>query len=978
MLKRLKREAHRRLQEEYRENHSGSPTCTCCDEDQWCYDDFGQPTTPTCIDKCLLCCCCCIVLYVAMTDCCKQAQDNRRAQQLDRTQLHQREQVQADYTQALESGEVLVAYGRLMMVGPGGVGKSSLLRGLMKLPLRSAESTILADTSKVKYQWARTGPYPISYWSNVTESDEIEEVASLCTTVLRRNPHRHGGGSGSSTVVTTQPAASAVAVFAPEVVTADRFSAVTLEYKKLITETEEYVVDTFLLPSLRRVEDGQVRTKTPESEVRLHIWDCGGQPVFLDVLPAFMTSRTLFMLFFDASKNLHGKCKTVINKQGRTVLSKEQNVTQVDLMLQWMASIHATLTDETTDGIIPKCPRIIPIGAHGDDPSVAGKQKEILANLTSHFAGKAFASLLWDGVVVDNTTAGRYITEDPAYEYIRTEVREYVKSSLTVRTPVVWVLFRKILQKIAEGNPVLSYAQAAVVGNICGIAPRVVLNFYHELGVVLYYAFIDSLNNHIIADPQWLIQQLGKLLALEGLECVPGNQLMWNLLREKGILVQHLYELVWENSEVKPEGLMNLLEHFLLAAPINTQSQIHTFRGREYFVPCMLGFYSRDDSCHQSNPSVKDASPLHLLFNTQYVPPGFFTRLATAMTKDSHCRLVFWQGIFRNQITVSYGDGEKIDEITITEHTSSIEISVARIAPRKVHHLTFQNACQEILKLLLSCSSDVCQWLISIKVSTAFKCDHCSQTNTPKQFIPIPPSATTRSTLQCDKCGCHDATPKQQCWLKIHPLPQEPDQLCFAELQGVAQRIMSSGKLKEIADALELLPQLQSIESEPNPAFTLLQRWSRHGGQVRSTLVHYLRQIGLRATADNVEYQELHSVAGSPAFNPERVNSKRESAECRTFRKCFSFLADGISDPGHMAVQLYSKELIGADLRTEALKPAVEEQVKIGKLLSAVEDQIVSSPATKFRQFIDILRNEPSLQHLATKLESTCREMSDS
>ena len=105
----------------------------------------------------------------------------------------------------------------------------------------------------------------------------------------------------------------------------------------------------------------------------------------------------------------------------------------------------------------------------------------------------------------------------------------------------------------------------------------------------------------------------------------------------------------------------------------------------------------------------------------------------------------------------------------------------------------------------------------------------------------------------------------------------------------------------------------------------------------------------------------------------ERVN--RQSPECRAFQRCFSILADGVSNPGRLAIQLYSKALIGPHLRTEAQKQAVSEQEKIVVLLSAVENQIVASPATKFREFLDVLQNEPSLQHLATRLESTLSEL---
>ena len=81
-------------------------------------------------------------------------------------------------------------------------------------------------------------------------------------------------------------------------------------------------------------------------------------------------------------------------------------------------------------------------------------------------------------------------------------------------------------------------------------------------------------------------------------------------------------------------------------------------------------------------------------------------------------------------------------------------------------------------------------------------------------------------------------------------------------------------------------------------------------------------------------------------------------------------------DPGWLANQLYSRELIGPDIRREAQKPAIAERVKLERLLSAIESQIVRSPATKFRDFLDVLQNEPSLQHLATRLKDAHHELS--
>ena len=103
-------------------------------------------------------------------------------------------------------------------------------------------------------------------------------------------------------------------------------------------------------------------------------------------------------------------------------------------------------------------------------------------------------------------------------------------------------------------------------------------------------------------------------------------------------------------------------------------------------------------------------------------------------------------------------------------------------------------------------------------------------------------------------------------------------------------------------------------------------------------------------------------VAPHESLDTEVVESKGESAEYRAIRECFADLTgaatSGILNPGRLAVQLYSKKLIENELLTEVQKQAVEERVKAVKLLLAVEAQIATSPATKFREFLDVLHTE--------------------
>ena len=90
---------------------------------------------------------------------------------------------------------------------------------------------------------------------------------------------------------------------------------------------------------------------------------------------------------------------------------------------------------------------------------------------------------------------------------------------------------------------------------------------------------------------------------------------------------------------------------------------------------------------------------------------------------------------------------------------------------------------------------------------------------------------------------------------------------------------------------------------------------------------------------------------------------------CQTFQKHFAVLCEGISDPGLLATQLYSRDMISRDMRQEAELETIPARTRTRKLLSTVEDQIITSPEPKFRDLLYVLHSEPSLDHLARKLE---------
>ena len=204
-----------------------------------------------------------------------------------------------EYFAALKKGSVPSACVRVMFLGAGGSGKSSLLDGLMGQCLREAESTVLADTQTVSFQWISTTERAKSIWKPYSDREETRNLAAKTDIIVQSGDH-----SGV-------PAATAERTFClPEH---------NLQY--CIQEASPTIDISQIKRQLYKEVVGKAIHETGEStDVVMHIWDCGGQPIFLDILSAFLTSRTMFLLLFDGSIDLN----ILYHARGGTTVSRDR------------------------------------------------------------------------------------------------------------------------------------------------------------------------------------------------------------------------------------------------------------------------------------------------------------------------------------------------------------------------------------------------------------------------------------------------------------------------------------------------------------------------------------------------------------------------------------------------------------------------------------------------------------------------------
>ena len=622
-----------------------------------------------------------------------------------------------EYYAALKQGSLPAAYVRLMFLGPGGSGKSSLLAGLMNTPLpNEAESTVLVDTQSVSYKWISATEFT---WKLHSDKDETRNLAAKAR-ILANELGMESENIGVNTVALAEQIFSLpenrVSSLQSDMQTADS------NFSRNISEVKQIYYKELVEQAKQGVEGA--------TEIVMHIWDCGGQPIFLDIISAFLTSRTMFLLLLDGSIDLNSMYQEKWHHKGEIILGREQNTTHIQLMKQWLQLIHSSLvakgisyrqseqslTNQITTSGIPKCPRAMIIGTRGDVISSA-KYTAVKKDLNEACSEAAFGDIVDDKLIVDNTNAGKGNDgEDPGYKQIRENIHKFAES-LKIPTPLAWIAFRQVLQKCALKHPIISYADACIIAKECGIEKSVVssvLHFYHQLGALLHYTDIPLLTHTIIVKPQWLIDQLQVLLMPEWYRQRPHNlERLWKIFEETGVLAEKLYHELWQNCGLGGGGqaFMNLLDHFDLAKEIShNPDEIHD--GKKYFMPCILRVQPKG-MCKESIQYTRQAATLHICFKMGYVPPGFYVRFIARMTNHKKCTLLPKKEVYRDSIRFKY---REIDQITISETLRTIEVNFVRKAMRKRYNVRFVGSCSFLYKELIDMCNEVLRWSLNFNL----------------------------------------------------------------------------------------------------------------------------------------------------------------------------------------------------------------------------------------------------------------------
>ena len=373
------------------------------------------------------------------------------------------------------------------------------------------------------------------------------------------------------------------------------------------------------------------------------LWDFAGQSVYYVTHPLFLTARAIYFLVYDLSQNPDEKAKPLV-KQG--VYKKSQDSfnlkTNLDYLDFWMHSLaslafqhpsHGQDLEPGSDVLPQQLPVVFLVCTHADKPYRGRDPFEIANEVYGTLKERPYGTHLFDVYCVDNTKSGSE-SECQEVKRLRQDVLSVSKELPHVKEviPVKWLKYEKTLQCMKkEGQKWISLATAKCVAcNQCEIESKdefkTLLNFLHDLRILIHFDDTAELKDMVVLDTQWLIDVFKKVITVKPYHWKEKPFVdLWCRLEKEGILEEKLLEHVWKPlilHKETSESLIAIMERFSLLCswPLPDVSG-----NKQYLVPSMLK--SHPPEAVMNLVSTAHMPSLVLKFESGKVPSGLFPRL---------------------------------------------------------------------------------------------------------------------------------------------------------------------------------------------------------------------------------------------------------------------------------------------------------------------------------------------------------------
>ena len=475
----------------------------------------------------------------------------------------------------------------------------------------------------------------------------------------------------------------------------------------------------------------------------INFLDTGGQPEFVNILPAVSSSIALTFIVFNLRESLDSLVCVKHNVNGDPSFEPyDLDCTNLEFIKRLMVSSENFNKNTSSPLQCIQRPdgnndsKICYIGTHAlglSDKTIQeidGQLSTIATQLKLH--QRSFWSSPKEELERVFPVEMFPIDTDKSFEDIIEEVRENILNHVQRRdyyeVPITWLIFLLKLQKLCQVKNVsyMSYREAAGVWmeengseNEMGTNLDQVLNedqhemvpqhktnvhnillFFHFMGMLFYYHRVEGMCDYVFINCQWLFTKVTELVEIKFTKSYKMKEISAEDLQkfkmEVRLNISIINNLKIDLEGIEPLHFIKLLDHLNIVACFDSKLN-------DCFMPCVLPSFP--PSVKESNSELDKLygkihhAPLLIGFKNGPMPHGFFCQLIVELFKNLP---TYWrvplssisraQHVYNNLITFRTTNGHRI---SLFYKTGYIELQVRQPA---VIHINIQHEIDKALK----------------------------------------------------------------------------------------------------------------------------------------------------------------------------------------------------------------------------------------------------------------------------------------
>ena len=407
----------------------------------------------------------------------------------------------------------------------------------------------------------------------------------------------------------------------------------------------------------------------------INFLDTGGQPEFVNILPAISSSIALTFIVFNLSKRLDDLVHVEHNVNGDPSFqpyhldcSNEEFIKRLIVSSEnYMECIPSLKSIQRENG--GNDPKMCYVGTHALNVSEK-KVKEIddrLSSIATEFglhqrsfwcSPKPQLRRLYPIDLFPNDK-DKELFED-IIEDIRDNIQKQVQKRNYYEVPITWFIFLLNMQRLCETRNVsyISYQQAIDVwtgenvnDNERGTRSVLedqhestsrdnsdvhnILLFFHFMGMLFYYHEVKEIRNFVFIDRQWLFEKLTELVEIKFKRHYNKKDIsaedFEKFTMEGRLNINIITNLKINLQGIQPLYFIYLLNHLNIATPIDLEKN-------DYFMPCVLPsfpliHYSKKIIGFDEIYGTIQHVPLLVGFRNGPMPHGIFCHLIVELLR---------------------------------------------------------------------------------------------------------------------------------------------------------------------------------------------------------------------------------------------------------------------------------------------------------------------------------------------------------